>query len=366
MAIPTNLIQSAVKNDPTSEEERKRLAANKAAQKVLKQNRTEVIKNFNNLDKRPSYKEIPQMVEDYSAVKAFGDTDFSEKPTPTGITGFTPTTDKDTQGEIRQRFSSADEANTEARRLAGFSDITRPPKIDETNPALPLQGPQEQPRQVTAEGSLKADQLMATASEPVALGGVVDDVVNAGKAGKFQASPQATPQATPKADAYMAKREAPKFDASKVMTKDAQGNYVPEEDPSKLRAAEMGFNRNALAMEREDRTSRRKDFASQLNAANYNPATASSEDKAKFYAMGKDMGLSSDQIDSYANKQLDKQAERDYKRANMGKFLETADSRRGRSSGVQGSRGLRRQSNSNIRTSQADLDKQDRRNQYFG
>ena len=240
-----------------------------------------------------------------------------------------------------------------------FSDITRPPKIDETNPALPVQGPQEQPRQVTAEGSLKADQLMAMASDPVALGGVVDDVVNAGK---FQASPQATP----KADAYMAKREAPKFDASKVMTKDAQGNYVPEEDPSKLRAAEMGFNRNALAMEREDRTSRRKDFASQLNAANYNPATASSEDKAKFYARGKDMGLSSDQIDSYANKQLDKQAERDYKRANMGKFLETADSRRGRSSGVQGSRGLRRQSNSNIRTSQADLDKQDRRNQYFG
>ena len=162
------------------------------------------------------------------------------------------------------------------------------------------------------------------------------------------------PEATPKADAYMAKREAPKFDP----------NTMIDTDPRNARLAEMGFNRNALAMEREDRTSRRKDFASQLNTANYNPATASSEDKAKFYAMGKDMGLSSDQIDSYANKQLDKQAERDYKRANMGKFLETVDSRRGRSSGVQGSSGLRRQSNSNIKTSQADLDKQEQRNQY--
>ena len=166
------------------------------------------------------------------------------------------------------------------------------------------------------------------------------------------------PEATPKADKFLAK-----FDPSELVTKNNQGNNVRDYNPQNLAAAERAFNMNQNKIANQARTDKRKDFASQLNAANYNPATASSEDKANFYAMGKDMGLSSDQIDSYANKQLDKQAERDYKRANMGKFLDTVDSQRSNRATTQGASGglQRNRTGSNIRTSQADLDKEERR-----
>lgn len=232
----------------------------------------------------------------------------------------------------------------------------------------PYKFPTQPERQISPEGVLKGNQLSATASSPMNLGGVVDDVMAYGQEGKFQ------PAATPKAQEFMAKqepRERPKFDPSKVVEKDASGNYYQVTDKDALISAERNFNMAQRQQDKSealaDRTDRRKDFASQLNAANYDPSKASSEDKAKFYEMGKSMGLSSDQIDSYANKQLDAQAERDYRRANMGKFLDTVDSRRSNRASVQGASGGlgRRRTGSNIRTSQADLDKEARRNRQL-
>jgi hypothetical protein len=232
-------------------------------------------------------------------------------------------------------------------------DMARGPKAPSLGAAVPFGSA---PTPTTPEGILKGNQLSAIASEPVDLAGVVDDVMATSREGKFQ------PAATPKADNFLEKKQ-PKFDPSELVTKNNQGDYVRDYNPQNLAAAERAFNMNQNKIANQARTDKRKDFASQLNAANYNPATASSEDKANFYAMGKDMGLSSDQIDSYANKQLDKQAERDYKRANMGKFLDTVDSQRSNRATTQGASGglQRNRTGSNIRTSQADLDKEERR-----
>ena len=224
----------------------------------------------------------------------------------------------------------------------------------------PYKFPTQPERQVTPAGVLKGNQLSAIASSGKNLGGVVDDFMAYGQEGKFQ------PAATPKAQDFMAKqeqRERPKFDPNKVVDKDASGEYYRVTDKDALISAERNFNIAQRQQDLADRTDRRKDFAAQLNAANYDPSKASSEDKAKFYEMGKGMGLSSDQIDSYANKQLDAQAERDYRRSNMGKFLDTVDSRRSNRASVQGASGGlgRRRTGSNIRTSQADLIKMEER-----
>jgi hypothetical protein len=157
---------------------------------------------------------------------------------------------------------------------------------------------------------LKADQLLAAASEPMTLDGVVDDVMDNQDEGKFKPAgdvPSITPDETPKAQDFVDKIDAPQFDPSKLVTKDSQGNYVRDENPKNIMMAQRGFNLNQRDMELRDRTDKRKDFASTLDAANYDPSTASSEDKANFYAQGKELGLSSRQIDKYANDQLDKQ-----------------------------------------------------------
>jgi hypothetical protein len=161
------------------------------------------------------------------------------------------------------------------------------------------------PRSISPEGSLKADQLLAAASEPMTLDGVVDDVLANGREGKFQPAGE-----TPKAQDFLDKQDegAPKFNPATLVTKDSQGNYVRDEDPKNIMMAQRGFNRNQRDLELRDRTDKRKDFASTLDAANYDPSTASSEDKANFYAQGKELGLSSKQIDKYANDQLTKNA----------------------------------------------------------
>jgi len=156
------------------------------------------------------------------------------------------------------------------------------------------------------------------------LDGVVDDVMSNKQEGKFKPAGE-----TPRAQDFVEKIDAPKFDASKLVTKNAQGNYVRDYDPQNIMMAQRGFNRNQRDMELRDRTDKRKDFASVLNAANYDPSTASSEDKTNFYAQGKALGLSSDQIDKYANNQLDENAKSVAGRNRMG-----GTTSRGSSSGV--------------------------------
>ena len=110
----------------------------------------------------------------------------------------------------------------------GLLDRARGPKApmldagtDIANPALT--------RETSPEGSLKADQLLASASEPMTLDGVVDDVMDNQDEGKFKPAgevPEITPDETPKAQDFVDKIDAPKFDPSKLVTKDSQGNYV--------------------------------------------------------------------------------------------------------------------------------------------
>jgi hypothetical protein len=214
-------------------------------------------------------------------------------------------------------------------------DMARGPKFpmldagtDIANPALT--------RETSPEGSLKADQLLAAASEPMTLDGVVDDVMDNQDEGKFKPAgdvPSITPDETPKAQDFVDKIDAPQFDPSKLVTKNSQGNYVRDENPQNIMMAQRGFNLNQRDMELRDRTDKRKDFASTLDAANYDPSTASSEDKANFYAQGKELGLSSRQIDKYANDQLDKNAKRVAGRNMMGGGT-TSSGVRGSSSGV--------------------------------
>jgi len=111
-----------------------------------------------------------------------------------------------------------------------------------------------------------------------------------------------------KPEAQDSNNKAPQFNPATLVTKDSQGNYVRDEDPKNIMMAQRGFNRNQRDMELRDRTDKRKDFAATLDAANYDPSTASSEDKAEFYAQGKELGLSSQQIDKYANDQLTQNA----------------------------------------------------------
>jgi len=179
-------------------------------------------------------------------------------------------------------------------------DMARGPTAGTGNPAAATDLGAAAPRPAAGpEGSLKADQLLAAASAPMTLDGVVDDVMSNKQEGKFKPAGE-----TPRAQDFVEKIDAPKFDASKLVTKNAQGNYVRDYDPQNIMMAQRGFNRNQRDMELRDRTDKRKDFAATLDAANYDPSTASSEDKAEFYAQGKELGLSSQQIDKYANDQL--------------------------------------------------------------
>lgn len=178
-------------------------------------------------------------------------------------------------------------------------DMARGPTAGTGNPAAATDLGAAAPRPAAGpEGSLKADQLLAAASAPMTLDGVVDDVMSNQQEGKFKPAGE-----TPRAQDFL-DNKAPKFDASKLVTKNAQGNYVRDYDPQNIMMAQRGFNRNQRDMELRDRTDKRKDFAATLDAANYDPSTASSEDKAEFYAQGKELGLSSQQIDKYANDQL--------------------------------------------------------------
>jgi len=182
-------------------------------------------------------------------------------------------------------------------------DMARGPTAGTGNPAAATDLGAAAPRPAAGpEGSLKADQLLAAASAPMTLDGVVDDVMSNKQEGKFKPAGEATDE-TPRAQDFL-DNKAPKFDASKLVTKNAQGNYVRDYDPQNIMMAQRGFNRNQRDMELRDRTDKRKDFAATLDAANYDPSTASSEDKAEFYAQGKELGLSSQQIDKYANDQL--------------------------------------------------------------
>ena len=204
-------------------------------------------------------------------------------------------------------------------------DMARGPTAGTGNPAAATDLGAAAPRPAAGpEGSLKADQLLAAASAPMTLDGVVDDVMSNQQEGKFKPAGE-----TPRAQDFVEKIDAPKFDASKLVTKNAQGNYVRDYDPQNIMMAQRGFNRNQRDMELRDRTDKRKDFASVLNAANYDPSTASSEDKTNFYAQGKALGLSSDQIDKYANNQLDENAKSVAGRNRMG-----GTTSRGSSSGV--------------------------------
>ena len=204
-------------------------------------------------------------------------------------------------------------------------DMARGPTAGTGNPAAATDLGAAAPRPAAGpEGSLKADQLLAAASAPMTLDGVVDDVMSNKQEGKFKPAGE-----TPRAQDFVEKIDAPKFDASKLVTKNAQGNYVRDYDPQNIMMAQRGFNRNQRDMELRDRTDKRKDFASVLNAANYDPSTASSEDKTNFYAQGKALGLSSDQIDKYANNQLDENAKSVAGRNRMG-----GTTSRGSSSGV--------------------------------
>ena len=183
-------------------------------------------------------------------------------------------------------------------------DMARGPTAGTGNPAAATDLGAAAPRPAAGpEGSLKADQLLAAASAPMTLDGVVDDVMSNQQEGKFKPAGEATAVAadeTPRDQDFL-DNKAPKFDASKLVTKNAQGNYVRDYDPQNIMMAQRGFNRNQRDMELRDRTDKRKDFAATLDAANYDPSTASSEDKAEFYAQGKELGLSSQQIDKYAN-----------------------------------------------------------------
>ena len=105
--------------------------------------------------------------------------------------------------------------------------------------------------------------------------------------------------------------EAPTFDPTKL-----EG----DRSPRAMALAQMGFNMNKLRLEREARTAGRKDFAAALDAAGYDPSTASSEDKAKFYAQGKELGLSSKQIDKYALDRAEKIAKQKDRIKNPDKY----------------------------------------------
>lgn len=120
------------------------------------------------------------------------------------------------------------------------------------------------------------------------------------------------PQADETPKSYVVQpEEAPTFDPTKL-----EG----DRSPRAMALAQMGFNMNKLRLEREARTAGRKDFAAALDAAGYDPSTASAKDKATFYAQGKELGLSSKQIDKYALDRAEKIAKQKDRIKNPDKY----------------------------------------------
>ena len=216
--------------------------------------------------------------------------------------------------------------------IANFADVSSNNMLDAltstespaTPPATPTASTQAQDAARNAAGTLKAGELFGSAAygkpivppkfapntaQPADLS---PDSVNDLSYSDFKTPfvEGKAPAAPPKS--YVVQPEkAPTFDPNKM---------VGDRSPRAMALAQMGFNRNKLRLEREARTAGRKDFAAALDAAGYDPSTASAKDKATFYAQGKELGLSSKQIDKYALDRAEKIAKQKDRIKNPDKY----------------------------------------------
>ena len=345
MTIPNTLLQTSISPQKKSEEELKKLREAQSAQTRARDTAKEFNKNYgkNNPAAPLVGKDYEQGLQDYTAIKDFVEADFSEAPSE--ITGFSPNTGEDADaqsvGEVSKRFATAEEAN---RQLGLVSDDVSEQVANTTKDTL------QQPidtKQLISDTKSLIEQSQGLRTPPPAA--PTSDFAGGLDYGKDSEN------ALDNEGINKIFADAPKQETTQGTAQATTQNTTTNKRPANIESAGQLF-RNLY--DQNQRLEGRKDFAASLDAAGYDPTSASAEDKAKFYAQGKELGLTSKQIDKYRNDQMSKMAAAKYNRDNPRAFLRQQGaqfSSRGSVNGrreeedtvrLQGARGLRRRERS--------------------